>query len=224
DWLKDEDTSRASIMAAREFAAQYDKWAFDEPTLLAKGWLDADAHLGWKNGTSLGVSALTFIQEEIDRLFIMMEDDRDRYLAEINMQADGLAAYIISFLDADSERRPFTLELIRCGLAIGISCTCTTRSSPAAPAPRSSALASSRRSVLRAILRSRAGIRSSAISSACSSSRFPRSPRPSERSIRQFLPRTLPSSRLRLGPRRTHGARPTSTTSCRRRRIRSMVR
>jgi membrane-associated phospholipid phosphatase len=59
------------------------------------------------------------IQEEIDQLFIMMEDDRDRYLAEINAQADGLAAYVISFIDADGERRPFTLELIRCGLAIG---------------------------------------------------------------------------------------------------------
>jgi len=48
-----------------------------------------------------------------------MEDDRDRWLAEINAQADGLAGYFISLLGADAERRPWTVHLIRCGLAIG---------------------------------------------------------------------------------------------------------
>jgi hypothetical protein len=62
---------------------------------------------------------MTEIQKEIEELFQMMEDDRDRYLSEIAVQADGLAAYIISFLDLDHERRPNTVELIGCGLAIG---------------------------------------------------------------------------------------------------------
>ena len=35
------------------------------------------------------------------------------------MQADGLAGYFDGLLGADSERRPWTLQLIRCGLAIG---------------------------------------------------------------------------------------------------------
>ena len=48
-----------------------------------------------------------------------MEDDRDRYMAEINTQADGLASYFIALLWLDSERYPWTMELIRCGLAIG---------------------------------------------------------------------------------------------------------
>jgi hypothetical protein len=48
-----------------------------------------------------------------------MEDDRYRFMGEINSQADGLAAYFISFLGIDGERRPWTIELIRCGLAIG---------------------------------------------------------------------------------------------------------
>jgi membrane-associated phospholipid phosphatase len=60
-----------------------------------------------------------FITAEIGALFDLMEDDRDRYMAEINTQADGLASYFISFLWIDSERYPATVELIRCGLAIG---------------------------------------------------------------------------------------------------------
>jgi hypothetical protein len=107
-------------MASREFAQEYRKWRFDEATLLSLGWLDRNAHLGWKYGNSVtGTTALTEIQREIDQLFQMMEDDRDRYLGEINVQADGLAAYEISFLDIDSDRNPFTVDLIRTGLAIG---------------------------------------------------------------------------------------------------------
>jgi len=119
-WLRDEDTSQPSIMAAREFAKEFDKWKFDEDELVVRGWLIKDVHLAWKYGNSgTGTTALTEIQKEIEQLFQMMEDDRDRYLAEINAQADGLAAYIISFLGVDSERKPHTIDLIRCGLAIG---------------------------------------------------------------------------------------------------------
>ena len=50
---------------------------------------------------------------------MLMEDDRDRYLAEIIEQADGLADYIIAFIGASRARYPWTIELINCGLAIG---------------------------------------------------------------------------------------------------------
>jgi hypothetical protein len=50
---------------------------------------------------------------------MLMQDDRDRYLAEIIEQADGLADYIIAFIDASQARYPWTIELISCGLAIG---------------------------------------------------------------------------------------------------------
>jgi membrane-associated phospholipid phosphatase len=66
-----------------------------------------------------GAGALPFIQGELEVLFTLMEDDRDRYLAECHFQADGLPAYVIHFLGIDSERKPWTIELIRCGLAIG---------------------------------------------------------------------------------------------------------
>ena len=35
-----------------------------------------------------------------------MEDDRDRYMAEINAQADGLPGYFIGFLRLDRSARP----------------------------------------------------------------------------------------------------------------------
>src|SRR5207247_1497382 len=92
------------------------KWQFDKAELISRGWLDEDAHLGWRPGKT---GAQAFIEQEIHQLFELMEDDRDRYLGEINAQADGLAGYVISFLGIDSERRPYTVELIRCGLAIG---------------------------------------------------------------------------------------------------------
>jgi len=110
-WLQDQDPSQASIFAAREFAAEHSKWRFTQAELLAKGWLDP-SHLAWQ-------TSFVTITSEIEELFDLMEDDRDRFLAEANVQADGLAGYFISLIWADAERRPWTFELIRCGLAIG---------------------------------------------------------------------------------------------------------
>jgi membrane-associated phospholipid phosphatase len=113
-WLRDQDRSLPSILAACEFAAEHAKWRFDtDQALIDRGWLTRNDHLGWQSQFD------PFITGEIAELFDLMEDDRDRYMGEINVQADGLAAYIIAMLGIDGERRPWTLELIRCGLAIG---------------------------------------------------------------------------------------------------------
>jgi len=112
-WLRDQDVSLPSILAAREFAREYDKWRFETDQLIDRGWLTPTDHLKWQKEFK------PFILDEIAELFDLMEDDRDRFMAEINSQADGLAAYFISFLGIDGERRPWTIELIRCGLAIG---------------------------------------------------------------------------------------------------------
>jgi membrane-associated phospholipid phosphatase len=123
EWLKLEDPSNRWIMAAREFAKEHKKWQFpetsnnaNEDTLLSRGWLEKDVHLKWRRDTP---GAWQAIKAEIDQMFDMMEDDREKYLAEINAQADGLPAYVISFLGIDSDRRPHTIELINCGLAMG---------------------------------------------------------------------------------------------------------
>jgi hypothetical protein len=119
-WLQTQDVWRISILAAREFAQQHDKWAFNNPPgdyyddtdlLTTRVWLHPD-HLKWKTN-------FDFIRTEIEELIDLMEDDRDRYLGEINAQADGLAAYYIAFLNIDGERKPWTIELINCALAIG---------------------------------------------------------------------------------------------------------
>jgi hypothetical protein len=136
-WLKPLDPSKPSIMAAREFGGEPRQWQFDRADLLAKGWLEpldlawqpdpqlnprgnpaatpAD-WLAWSNAKN---HAFKSIRGEIEQLQMLMQDDRDRYLAEIIEQADGLADYIIAFIDANQARYPWTIELINCGLAIG---------------------------------------------------------------------------------------------------------
>jgi hypothetical protein len=113
-WLQGQDTSLPSILAACEFAGQHTKWCFDRATLAARGWLSPD-DVKWE----AVANGYAEIKSEIAELLELMEDDRDRYLAEINAQADGLPAYVIHFIWADADRKPWTLELIRCGLAIG---------------------------------------------------------------------------------------------------------
>jgi membrane-associated phospholipid phosphatase len=103
-------------MAAREFAKEHAKWQFPDNTLITRGWLTQNLHLKWRRGAP---NALQAIQGEITDMFKMMEDDRDRYLAEINAQADGLPNYLIQLLGLDADRRPHTIELINCGLAMG---------------------------------------------------------------------------------------------------------
>ena len=109
-------------MAAREFGASagWQDWG-------GNGWLVDD--LKWrpdpsKKGTAAEWSAerdraWAVVRAEIVELQQLMEDDRDRYIAEIDVQADGLADYFISFIGASAARHPWTIELIGCGVAMG---------------------------------------------------------------------------------------------------------
>ncbi len=122
-------------MAAREFGGQFDRWRYDRDGLLAQGWLEP-GDLAWQPDErerpgpgNPGKTPATWQAErdrawaviipELEELKLLMEDDRDRYLAEIEVQADGLADYLIAFIGASQARRPWTIELISCGLAIG---------------------------------------------------------------------------------------------------------
>jgi hypothetical protein len=136
-WLKVVDPSRPSIMAAREFGGQPDQWQFDRAHLLANNWLE-NYDLAWQPDPQMNPqdphayagatlagwlaaqnAAFAAIVGEITQLQMLMQDDRDRYLAEIIEQADGLAGYITAFIDTSESRRPWTMELVNCGLAIG---------------------------------------------------------------------------------------------------------
>jgi hypothetical protein len=114
-------------MAGREFGGQYPLWQFKRDDLLAKGWLES-LDLAWQpdpklaggaNWQATKDAAWTAIRAEIDELQQLMQDDRDRYLAEIELQADNGPDYIVAFLGASMPRYPWTIELINCGLAIG---------------------------------------------------------------------------------------------------------
>ncbi|MEJ5992120.1 phosphatase PAP2 family protein [Ramlibacter sp. PS3R-8] len=121
EWLKGMDTSRPSIMAAREMAVQSQRWGADSTTFLetkaaapSMYWIEP-GDLAWRPATAAGTAA---IKAEIVQLQQLMTDDRERYLAEIEAQADGLADYMTAFIGADGVRHPWTIELINCGLAM----------------------------------------------------------------------------------------------------------
>ena len=129
-WLQTVDPSRTYIMAGREFGAQPKLWQLERNELLAKGWLEPE-DLAWEpdptiketgtpvDWTNAKTSAWNAIRSEIEELQMLMQDDRDRYLAEIDGQADGFPDYAVAFIGASAARYPWTLELIDCGLAIG---------------------------------------------------------------------------------------------------------
>ena len=127
EWLQSSDPSRPSILAAREFAGRYSLWSGDRKALLARGWIE-ESDVKWqpdegKRGTPGWADekedAWTYVRAEIVDLQELMQDDRDRYLWELDVQADGLADYLISFIGANGVRHPWTIELLNCGLAIG---------------------------------------------------------------------------------------------------------
>jgi membrane-associated phospholipid phosphatase len=122
-WLKAVDPTLASIQAAREFGSQSDLWRFDRAELLDKKWVEPE-DLAWTldPGAADPVAERTrankAIRCEFEELKMLMQDDRGRYLAEIEAQADGLADYVIAFVGANRARHPWTVELISCALAI----------------------------------------------------------------------------------------------------------
>jgi hypothetical protein len=122
EWLQDLDISAPSILAAREFAKEHGKWQMiDGAALVTAGWLRPE-HLEWlpADGTAASAKlAWNFINGELDELVDLMEDDRARYMAESIEQADGIPAYFMHLLGMDAVGKPHTLQLIKCGLAIG---------------------------------------------------------------------------------------------------------
>jgi len=122
EWMQDLDISAPSILAAREFAKEYGKWQMiDGAALVTADWLRPE-HLEWlpaDNTAAAAQVAWNFINGELDELVDLMEDDRARYMAESIDQADGIPGYFMHLLAMESAGKPHTLQLIKCGLAIG---------------------------------------------------------------------------------------------------------
>ena len=150
--------------------------------LVAKGWLTGsrprlEARLeAGAPASPTAAEAWTFINGELDQLVDLMEDDRERYMAEAFEQADGIPRYFMQLMALDYGRKPWTMELIRTGLAIGnlvyMFYKSENRARPTVvhlPRPRAFVRAA------RAIRHFRAAIPFSATSSPCCCSRYRRS-------------------------------------------------
>ena len=115
-------------MVAREFGGQPGRWQKTRTELLRDGWLEED-DLKWQPDPALKNNSAAWdtektrawrcVRTEIEQLKQLMEDDREQYLAEIDVQADGLAGYFYSMLGVSAGRRPWTVEYINCGMALG---------------------------------------------------------------------------------------------------------
>ena len=132
-WLSVVDRSRPSVMAAREFGSKANyEYVWKDP--IGNLWLENDDYK-WRPDPALKPPpsptpsqtqawqterdrAWSTIKPEIEELQQLMHDDRERYLWEIEAQADGIADYFISFIGASQARYPWTVELINCALAI----------------------------------------------------------------------------------------------------------
>ncbi|MDP2004174.1 MAG: hypothetical protein Q8K45_00715 [Rubrivivax sp.] len=132
EWLQDLDLAAPSAMVAREFAAQHAKWTHEGPDLKAQlkalrddHWLN-QADLYWSadapaplNGARANPDPWTFINGEIEDLVVQMQDSRAAYLNEAFAQADAIPRYFAHLLALDPNGKPWTAQLIACGLAMG---------------------------------------------------------------------------------------------------------
>ena len=121
EWLRAADRAKPGTLAALELAADHDKWlpqgANDDPLNCFETndlkWIPASDSPGD------AAIAFQFIKGELETLAQYMEDDRQNYLVESDIQADGLPNYLIHFLGINSFDHPNTLQLIDVGLALG---------------------------------------------------------------------------------------------------------
>lgn len=133
EWLQDVDLSAPSVMAAREFARQHERWSATAQAHRLGGagesaWILRDDLL-WRPETHRGggaragedpdKSAWAAIDREIEELADLMRNERRAFLDEAWLQSDNIPLYFLHFLGIDRDSRPWTMELVRCGLAIG---------------------------------------------------------------------------------------------------------
>ena len=136
EWLQDVDLASPAVMAAREFAGCHAAWqAHVDPAqeLSAQAsWIQRliePEDLQWRVWLSPTDSAADRAarrdlawgrtHSELQALEDLLQDDRDRYLAEAAAQSDGLTDYFVHVLGIDPASKPWTMALLGCGSAIG---------------------------------------------------------------------------------------------------------
>ncbi|MFC6636840.1 hypothetical protein GV827_14320 [Sulfitobacter sp. JBTF-M27] len=122
EWLRAADRSEPGTLAALELAGQFEKWlpkviGSSQPGIDPKAlkWLEPK-DLKWQRTEN---NAFDFIKGELEKLVYYMQDDRQNYLVECDIQADGLPNYLVHFLGINAFDHPHTLQLIDICLAMG---------------------------------------------------------------------------------------------------------
>ena len=121
EWLRAAERAEPATLAALEFAGQYDKWLPQTANSDPLNCFEVN-DLAWRPATDSTADrtiAFEFIKGELETLVHYMEDERQSYLVESDVQADGLPAYLVHFLGINSFDHPYTLKLIDIGLALG---------------------------------------------------------------------------------------------------------
>jgi hypothetical protein len=130
------DAGLRAMPAFTEFATRFDAWKdidsrwfkSDAGRPVFQAGVDDEQAAGWDDLSwrpiapqSPQAAAATDdrILQEVARLKALMEDDRDRYLAEIVAQQDGAAFYWLAVLGIGESRKPWTTALIHFALRTG---------------------------------------------------------------------------------------------------------
>jgi len=139
EWLKAAEPAEPSIVAALEFADQYDLWHPIHVKYAGLGgleWIEQSDLLWYLEEKIPGTwpapdadpatwptpeanDRWVWINAELEQLADYMSEERLDYLDESDVQADHLHEYVIQFVGANQRDHPWTMELINCGLAIG---------------------------------------------------------------------------------------------------------
>jgi hypothetical protein len=120
------DTALYALQLLQDFVSV--DWAAAAPNGVGSDWKDIipfpppaetpanDPYLGWYHDRP---NHLNFIRRDLEELRNLMENDRQRYLAEIVAQADSAVVYFLTMLGITRSSRPNTFRLIHAALRIG---------------------------------------------------------------------------------------------------------
>lgn len=123
EWLQDVDLAQPSVMAAREFGARPQLWQKTPAELVQSGWMRKE-DLAWHvepgaPAPTDPLAATAAIQRDLDELVELMKDDRGAFISEALAQSEGIPAYFMHLMAMEPSAKPWTLALMRCGLAMG---------------------------------------------------------------------------------------------------------
>lgn len=128
EWLQDTDLAAPSTLAAREFASQYQLWTHEATdlerqiaSLLGDEWLLPGDVRWWPKSDHISARTAAWheVACELDNLQNQMQDSRAMYRGEALAQSEGITNYFIHLMAIDVSMKPWTVELMRCALAIG---------------------------------------------------------------------------------------------------------